>query len=247
MSDVLVPTRVDQFHRGLILAESAALKAKLSGLAVPRPSGENGARRVRTYFRYPDEITERVYPFVTIEFMALQFAADRAACVAIVKTDGWASEFQTFADYAEANGITGWTGRVGEVEAVWWHPYNMLFQISVHSRDPLDALYLDGKMIGTHYIPDRWGYLYIPEDGSTRWLDRLEMRTANYLEGNPQGMNQTVFRTIYTVSVNAHVPPDDPVIYMQTMQVLGVLLNIRSRPGEVPVVYETWINEPPIP
>ena len=211
-----------------------------------RANGET--RRVRTYFRYPDELTERVYPFITIEFMTLQFASDRAASATMVKTEGWASEAKTFAEYAEVHGITGWTGRVGSAEAVWWHPYNMLFQISAHSRDPIDAITIDGTLIGTHYIPDRWGYLDIPEDGSCRWLDRLEMRTANYIEGNPQGMNQTVFRTIYTVSVNAHVPPDDPCIYMQTLRVMGVLLNFRLRPGEEPVVYESWINEvPPTP
>lgn len=236
-------TRVDQLQRGLILAESSALKAKLSGISVPRSNGE--VRRVRTYFRYPDEQTERIYPFITIEFMHLQFAADRAASATMVPVDSWPSEYSSFADYAAAHGMTEWTGRIGSAEAVWWHPYNMLFQISAHSRDPLDAMYIDGLLVGTHYIPDRWGYLHIPEDGSTRWLDRLDMRTANYTEGNPQGMDQTVFRTVYTVSVNCHVAPDDPKVFMQVLQVFGLLLEITHRPGAEPQVLETWISEPP--
>ena len=200
---------------------------------------------MRTYFRFPDEQTERIYPFITIEFMSLQFASDRAHSAQMMKIDCWPSEYSSFAEYAEAYNITSWTGRVGSAEAVMWHPYNMLFQISSHARDPLDALYLDGKLIGTHYIPDRWGYLDIPEDGSCRWLDRLEMRTANYIEGNTQGMNQTVFRTVYTVSVNAHVPPEDPKTYLPVLQVMGVILQIKSRPGETPTVLSSWINEAP--
>jgi hypothetical protein len=235
--------RVDQLHRGLIFAESSALKAKLSGISVPRPGGD--PRRVRTYFRYPDEQTERIYPFITIEFMSMQLARDRAHSAQMVPIDYWPSEYATFAEYAEAHNLTEWTGRVGSSEAVMWHPYNMLFQISVHSRDPIDAMYLDGQLIGTHYIPDRWGYLDIPEDGSCRWLDRLEMRTANYIEGNPQAMNQTVFRTIYTVSVNAHVPPIDPNVFFQALRIVGVILKISLRPGSDPVVLGSWINEAP--
>ena len=100
-------------------------------------------------------------------------------------------------------------------------------------------------LVGTHYIPDRWGYLDIPEDGSCRWLDRLEMRTANYIEGNTQGMNQTVFRTIYTVSVNAHVAPENPFIYLQMLKVVGVIMQISLRPGSTPQVLGSWINEAP--
>ncbi len=241
MSDVA--TRVDQKHPGLILAESAALKAKLSGLSVSRPGGDR--RRVRTYFRYPDEQTERIYPFITIEFLSMQFAADRAHSAQFIKVDSWPSEYATFQEYADAYGIAGWTGRVGSVETIRWHPYNLLFQVSTHARDPLDAMYLDGKLIGTHYIPDRWGYLHIPEDGTDRWLDRLEMRTANYIEGNTQAMNQTVFRTIYTVSINAFVMPEDPKTYLQVLQVMGVLLEITSIPGSTPTVLATWLNESP--
>jgi hypothetical protein len=245
VTDTVVDTRVDTPHRGLLLAESAALKAKLSGIHVARPGGES--RRVRTYFRYPDEQTERIYPFITIEFMSMQFAADRAHSAQMLPVHDWPSEYRTFQEYAEAHGLTNWTGRVGSAEAVMWHPYNLLFQITTYARDPLDGLYLDGLLVGTYYIPDRWGYLDIPEEGSCRWLDRLEMRTANYLEGNPQGMNQTVFRTIYTVSVTAHVMPEDPKIYLQVLQVMGVLLQIKSSPGETPTVYSSWINEPPTP
>lgn len=241
MSDTAV--RVDQLNRGLILAESAALKAKLSGISVPRPGAE--PRRVRTYFRYPDEQTERIYPFITIEFMTLQFARDRAHSVHMIPINYWPSEYPTFQEYADAHNLTQWTGRVGSAEVLYWHPYNMLFQISVHSRDPLDALYIEGVLVGTHYIPDRWGYLTIPEDGSIRWLDRMEQRTANYLEGNPQGMNQTVFRTIYTVSVNAYVPPDDPAIYLQALQIMGLILQISQIPGAEPTVLSSWINEAP--
>jgi len=241
MTDVAM--RVDQMHRGLILAESSALKAKLSGLHVPRPEG--GSRRVRTYFRFPDEQTERIYPFITIEFMTLQFASDRAHSAQMMKVFNWPSEYATFAEYADAHNLSAWTGRIGSSEAVMWHPYNMIFQIATHARDPLDALYLDGQLVGTYYIPDRWGYLDIPEDGSVRWLDRLEMRTANYIEGNPQGMNQTVFRTVYTVSISAYVMPEDPALYLPVLQVMGLLLQIKSRPGEKPTVLASWINEAP--
>ena len=241
MSDTAV--RVDEFHRGLILAESAALKAKLSGISVPRPGGD--PRRVRTYFRYPDEQTERIYPFITIEFMTLQFANDRAMSATLVPTDYWPSMYPSFEEYAEENGLSQYTGRVGSAEAIWWHPYNMLFQISTYSRDPLDAITIDGILVGTHYIPDRWGYLDIPEDGSCRWLDRLEMRTANFIEGNPQGMNQTVFRTIYTVSVNAHVAPEDPFVFFQTLKIIGTLYKIQIRQGADPQVLDGWITEAP--
>ena len=58
-------------------------------------------------------------------------------------------------------------------------------------------------------------------------------------------MNQTVFRTIYTVSVNAFVMPVDPKLYLQVLQVMGVLLEITSVPGSTPRVLSTWLNESP--
>ena len=71
------------------------------------------------------------------------------------------------------------------------------------------------------------------------------MRTANYLEGNPQGMDQTVFRTVYTISISAYVPPKDPAVFKQVTQIIGLLLQITQRPGATQSVLDSWTNETP--
>jgi len=54
-----------------------------------------------------------------------------------------------------------------------------------------------------------------------------------------------VFRTIYTVSVNAYVPPIDPVVYLQALQIMGIIIRISQTPGADPEVLSSWINEAP--
>lgn len=212
-------------RRGLLLAEDEALKAKLSGLTVPVPSGE---QRVKVWFGLPEKERERSYPMITIDLIDIVFAADRAHSAQLTEIDYWPSEYPTFAAYAAAKDID-----FDELEdipkALWWHPYDLYYQIRTYCRSNQHDRYLTATLLGTAYLPDRWGYLPVPADGSQRWLDRVGYSTDDYYEQAGQDQKRVFIKT-YNVVVNAHIPPEDPLIYRKVLEVHGTLVDTQD-PG----------------
>lgn len=221
----MTETNVLTVNRGLLIAESEALKAKLSDVEVWDPRNPATTKqRADVWFGFPVAERERRYPYITIDFVGMEFAYDRAHSAALVPIDYWPSEYATFDEYAEAYGFTNWVGeaQVGRVAAIEWHPYNLVYQITTHARHRWHHMQMMGRLVGTSYLPDRWGYLDVRADNSTRWLDRISMFDNSTLEGSTDSADR-VFSTVYTVNVSAHVPPELPHVYLQVLQVAGTL------------------------
>lgn len=204
-------------ERGFLLAEDEAVKAKLSGLTV---AVRGGTKRVPVWYGMPSREREKSYPFITIDLVDIVFAEERAHSAQIMPIDYWPSEYPTFAEYATALGIP-FDPATTYAEAVWWHPYDLHYQVATHCRTAQHDRELTAKLIKTKYLPDRWGYLDVPADGSSRWLDRIGYGAADYYE--QAGDDRPVFRKIYNISVSAHVPPEDPLIYYQVLRVATTL------------------------
>jgi len=209
-------------ERGFLLAEDEAMKAKLSDITVRNPKVEGGRQRVKVYYRMPTETRERTYPFITIEQTDIVFAADRAHSAEITAIDYWPSEYATFAEYAEAHGITDFDWDTNSAEATRWHPYDIHYQVATHTRSAQHDRELTATLLGTAYLPDRWGYLHVPADESERWLDRVGYDKSDYLEPTA-GETKRVFRKIYNVVVSAHLPPEDPFVFGRVLVVAGVI------------------------
>lgn len=222
-------------RRKFLLAEDEALKAKLSNVTVVAPREAGGRKRAKVWFGFPDQERERSYPFITIDLLDIVFANDRAHSAQLAPVDYWPSEYATFAEWATANGIpydpaTQWP-MVRE-----FHPYNLIYQVATHARTSQHDRELMATLIGTAYIPDRWGYLQVPADGSERHLIREGFTPADYLEGAGEDAKR-VFRKVYNVSVTAEIPPENPFIYYQVVAVHGTFTTTPT-----PGITEAWAN-----
>jgi hypothetical protein len=231
MSDT---TLVSDTERGLILAESEALKAKLSDITVSDPKAPGGRKRAKVWFGYPTGEREREYPYITIDFIGMQFAADRAHSAQLLPVDYWPSEYATFDEYAQANGLAAYVGAAAEdrVRAIEWHPYDLFFQVTTHARHRRQDMEMTSRLIGTAYLPDRWGYLDVRADNSVRYLERMSMHDNTALEGSTETADR-VFEKVYTVKVSAHVAPENPFVYLKVLQVAGTLGLISDLPDHV--------------
>jgi hypothetical protein len=225
--------------RGFLLAEEEALKAKLSAIYVTDPNAQNGLRRVHVRWGYPMAEVNRQYPFISIDLIDIEFAADRAHSAQIVPIDYWPSEYATFAEYAEAYGFEHID--TANAEATMWHPYNLHFQVTTYARSARHDLEITRILLGTAFTPHRWGWLYVPADDSNRWLDLEDWATANYNEGAGDSQNR-IFRKIFHVVVSAHLPPENPFMFGQVLKVHGIL---KTMPGSE--VMDSWDHEAPAP
>lgn len=229
---------VTTLNRGIILAEDAALKAKLSDIEVWDPRAPSTSRQTAVVgYRLPVNVVERKYPYISIDLINIRLATERAHSAQMVKIDYWPSEYATFAEYATANGIE--YEIEGTAEAIMWHPYDIYYQIQTYARHAIHDRQMTSQLMGTAYIPDRWGYLDVPEDDSSRWLDRISFQNADFIEGSPEN-GQRVFSKIYTVAVSAHVAPEKPFVYTQVMTVLATLTD-----NEDPNVSASWTHVAP--
>jgi hypothetical protein len=225
--------------RGFLLAEEEALKAKLSRLYVSDPNAVNGRRRVHVRWGYPMAEVNRQYPFLSIDLIDIEFAADRAHSAQVIGIDYWPSEYATFAEYAEAYSIDYDPEGPTIPQAVMWHPYNLHFQIATHARSAQHDLEITRILLGTTFTPHRWGWLYVPADDSNRWLDLVDWATANYNEGTGGNTNR-IFRKIFHIVVSAHLPPENPFVFQQVLQVHG---SLRTIPGNEEM--GVWDHEAP--
>lgn len=226
-----VETSVD---RGFLLAEDQALKAKVSRLYVPGPDGT--PQRVKVWYGMPSRERQAVYPFITIDLIDVVFANDRAHSAQVMPVDFWPSEYASMEEYAAANGIVADT-TVGRVEAMWFHPYDIYYQIAVHTREPRHDRRLTAALLGTNFLPlSGFGYLDVPADGSCRRLENLGWSSQDY-----QGSDQKwVHRKVHNVKVSAHMPPENPFFFRQVLEVHGQLYGIR--PDEL---LDTWEHVAP--
>jgi hypothetical protein len=227
-------------QRGTILAEDEALKAKLSNINVPVPvdsTHPTGKQRAKVWFGLPEQERVKSYPFITIDLLDVVFAADRAHSAQLNAVDYWPSSYPTFAEYAAAQTPPiVFNPAVQYAYAREFHPYNLIYQVATHARSAQHDRAMMATLLGTAYLPDRWGYLQVPADNSERHLIREGFTTDDYYEQVTDSERRRVFRKIYTISVTAEIAPENPFTYYQVLQVHGELVVNGSDIG-----FE-WVN-----
>lgn len=213
-----------EIERGLLLAEDEALKAKLSDISVPAPGGRT---RVHVWYQMPAQQKERRYPLITLRLTNIVFAADRAHSAQSTPIDYWPSTTTSFAEYAAMAGID-YNPDEDLAEAVWWLPYDLYYEVTTYCRNAQQHRALQATLLGTAYLPDRWGYLHVPADGSERWLDRISAIPNDSYE-DQGGEMKPLFSMRYTIMVSAHVPPEDPLIFKKVLAVQGRLTGLEGQ------------------
>ena len=209
-------------ERGLLLAEDEALKAKLSNITVAAPREKGGRKKAKVWYGMPSGEREKDYPFITIDLLDIVFAADRAHSAQIGEVDYWPSEYPTIAEWAAANNVP-YDPDNNIVEATWFHPYDIYYQVATYARTAQHDREMTATLMGTAYLPDRWGYLHVPADDSHRWLDRIGFSQADFLESAGQD-DKRVYRKVYNVSVSAQLPPENPFLYYRVLTVATTLI-----------------------
>lgn len=192
-----------------ILNEDGAMKAKFSGLFV---TDENtvGTRPVTLVFRMPEtELSDMTFPSIVIDPAGISKADDRehrgatnlpyypeayvgTVPAETVDVDGVPTDFEPGVD------VTLSPFYVDDYPI----PYNFDYNITVYSRLQQHTSELLGALAMQQYLPHRFGYLEVPEDGTVRSLDVIG-GPATTADRDANG--KRVFRTSYIVRVTSEL------------------------------------------
>lgn len=177
-----------------ILNEDAALKVHLQGLTVSDANASPAGRSVTVRYRSPkDEFSELKFPLILIEHLNMSRDTDREhrghiqLPYAPEGLDAWYLKTDTEFDPLQSPYYMDFP-----------IPYNIDYQISLYTRDVLHQLPLVAQLAQVDRIPERFGYLEVPQDGTTR---------STYLLGGPEfdyaqdADGKIVFRVTYVLRV----------------------------------------------
>ena len=203
-------------NAGFTLAEDAALKKRLSDLAV---SDDRDYRRpVKVFFRYPDAESEKQYPFITIDLFDIAFAGYRQHSeVTYYYTNNPAADIQYRegasaldyfpSEYDKAGIEEVLSGPTEFMSTDQFVAVDLMYQVSTYCRSQRHDRQLTAAML-RYVFPFRRGFMEVPEDGTVRRCDILDWRSADVLD-QEAGFNKRIFRKVYTVRINAEIPQKD--------------------------------------
>ena len=204
---------------GFLLAEDEAIKLRFSGLTVS--DDRNNSRPVQVFFRYPENETERQYPFVTLELIDVVYARNRQHSIvdqyAYKEGDDWAENNPSTVNYYPSQGEITVPNDLEYLKTTEYVPVDLLYQVSTFCRSALHDRQLTAKML-YDVVPLRYNSIYIPADNTHRRLDMLDWTTADLLDPEA-GYRKRIFRKIYTLQMTAELPTSDFVGVKQVTEI----------------------------
>lgn len=175
-----------------LLNEDDALKKKLQGLTV---ESTNKTILVNVRFRDPeDELAKFDYPLILISHIAASKddAREHRGYIELpYSPEGHPEDIQ-------AENDEGHTGYFTDFPI----PYNLDYTVEIFSRFARHDRQLLAALSAFDYLPDRYGYLEIPEDGTIRRLDVIggpestSLRDAN---------SKRVFQTTFVIRISSEL------------------------------------------
>ncbi|WP_369042233.1 hypothetical protein [Streptomyces sp. Midd1] len=147
-----------------LLNEDKALKQKFQGLMVHDATSGTG-RRVTVRYRNPEyELADAVYPLVLISHQRISRDEEREHR-GFVRLHYAPENFEPWADMSDP--------AQSPYMAQMPIPLNVDYQIDVYARKETHLIEMTGALMGFHFLPARFGYLPVGEDGTVRRLDLL--------------------------------------------------------------------------
>lgn len=216
---------------GFTLAEDAALKMRLSSMAVS--DDRNPERVAQVFFRHPEKTTEKTYPFVTIELNDIRWASERQHSfqdLYYADSDGLTADQQeslTSIDYApselDAAGLAGIVPAGGFLRTDAYTPVDLMYSVTTYARSQLHDRQLSSLMLRrvVPISPGR-GWIEIPEDGTIRRLDMMSWNSSDILDGEA-GYKKRIFRKVYTLKMNAEMMASDFIETTRALSTQGSL------------------------
>lgn len=225
-------------HPGFLLAEDAAVKRRLSQIAVV--DDRNPERLVDVFFRYPEDDTEKHYPFLTIDLIDIMHATDRqeserkyylAGSASGMTPDQTAQYTDRFTYYPSTLTLDALEalqdGEDGFLTTESFVPVNLLYQITSYARSQSHDRQITATML-RRVTPFRRGFIEIPEDGTIRRFDLLNWTPSNVLD-QEAGYKKRIFRKVYTLMMNAEIPASDLFGTKKALTVEGTLNLIHQQ------------------
>jgi hypothetical protein len=156
-----------------LLAEDRALKVKLSGIKVTDTNAPAGGRPVTVKYGMPEtERSDLTFPMIFIEHTDITPDPEREHRGRIDL--GYSPE--GFDPVTIVNGRADYRSGIYSEFPI---PYNLDYQVTVISRNSQHDIFLAATMLHSQYLPARFGFLEIPEDGTTRSLFLLGSIPSN--------------------------------------------------------------------
>lgn len=147
-----------------LLREDKALKLKLQGLMVHDATSGAG-RKVTVRYKNPEyELADAVYPIALISHSRISRDEEREHR-GVVNLHYAPEGYEPWADMADPTQ----SPYMAEMPV----PLNIDYQIDAYARKETHIIEMTGALMGFDFLPPRFGYLSVPEDGTVRRLDLL--------------------------------------------------------------------------
>lgn len=222
-------------NAGFLFAEDAAIKAWFSEMTVS--DDRDASRPVRVFFRYPENETERNYPFTTIELIDIVHAVNRQHS----EVKLYASTSTNPADqYVGPNALTYLPSETADmtqfsnmgtmVSTDEFVPVDLLYQVSTYCRSVFHDRQLVSQIM-RRLAPFRSRYITVQEDDTRRRLQLLDWITADLLDPEA-GYRKRIFRKIYTLQLSAEMTQTDLVSAKRTLSVTTDIIDTNSQYSE---------------
>lgn len=198
---------------GWIVDEDAALKRKLVGLTLPDANAQPGGRPVQVKYIFPEaELGNIDYPLLTIEHQGIFVDHDREHRSGQMQLRHVPAGF-------EGNPGDWWTDQ-------WPIPYNLDYLITTYTRFIEQDRLLVALLSQHQYLPARFGYLEVPEDGTIR---RLDLTGGPWqVEGGFDHEGKRLFRSGFVIRVSSQLLINEP--FNITDYVKSVIMNVDAYP-----------------
>lgn len=202
-----------------LLNEDAAIKAKLQGLKVTDVNAPTAGRPVGVRFRLPEtELADLTFPNVIVEHAGLYLDNEREHRGTNIRLP-YAPEGYDLWATPEDPGTSPYL-------ADFPLPYNVDYLVSVYSRKIQHQMVLRSALAAFDRIPDRFGFLEIPQDGTIRRLDRMGGPDLQAYHDND---NKRVFRDAYRLRVSSELLQSQ---VHTVSKVLSTVINIHDKDSQ---------------
>ena len=185
-----------------ILNEDAALKLKLQGLTVLDANAPQQGRPVPVRYRLPeDELATLSYPIIIIEHAGINPAPEREHRGYIqlpYAPEGFAPWW--------ASGATHFDPAQSPYFSYFPLPYNLDYAITVYTRKMAQHMQpLIATLATIPYLPSRFGFLNVPQDGT--WRNMFLMQGPQIEYGKDRD-DKRLLRASYMVRVMTEIIPE---------------------------------------
>lgn len=218
-------------NSGFILAEDAAIKNWFSKLTVT--DDRDIARPLRVFFRYPDNETERTYPFATVELIDIVHAVSRqhsevtlyGSTATAASNPAVPGNELTYVP-STAPDLSGYANLGPTVFTEEFVPVDLLYQVSTFTRSALHDRQLIGQIMQNLAV-FRSTYISVVEDGTLRRLQLLDWITADLLDPEA-GYRKRIFRKVYTIQLSAEMRQTDIFAAQRVLSVTTDIINTTT-------------------